>query len=174
MVARVVVDGDPRAFDVLVRKHQSAVRSLLRRLCAGDVATADDLAQETFLRAYRKLPAFRGDSKLSSWLYRIAYNVFLSHRRKRSQREEESLEALDGEAAPSAPSSLARHDVNRAFEVLRDEERAVLSLTYGRELTQEEAAEILSMPLGTLKTHATRAKAKLKKRLAAWKTETVS
>jgi RNA polymerase sigma-70 factor (ECF subfamily) len=170
LVARVAATGDHAAFAALVRRHQSAIRGLLRRLCAGDAATADDIAQEVFMQAYRRMPTFRGDARLSSWLYRIAYNAFVSHRRKR-RPEGENLDALQDHPAPSGPSMIARHDVHRAFAVLREEERAALSLTFGAELTHEEAAEILGWPLGTLKTHVNRGKAKLKKRLAAWKAE---
>ena len=74
LVARVLASDDRRAFAELVRRHQSAVRGLLRRLCAGDAAQADDLAQETFLRAYRSLKGWRGEGRLSPWLYRIAWN----------------------------------------------------------------------------------------------------
>lgn len=167
LIARVVATGDHHAFSVLVRRHQSAVRSLLRRLCAGDHATADDLAQEVFLRAYQNLGGFRQDAKLSSWLYRIAYNTFLAHRRRPS-RVEQSQEAMEDGPAPSGPSTIARHDVNRAFEHLREEERAALALTYGRDLSHGEAAEILGWPVGTLKTHVRQGKEKLRARLSAW------
>lgn len=174
LVARVVATGDQNAFATLVRRHQSSVRALLRRLCAGDHALADDLAQETFLRAHRHLDRFRGDAKLSSWLYRIAYNTYLSHARKKSSQELPLEEGREGEAAAPAELTLARHDLNRAFAVLRPEERAALSMTYGRDLDHEEAASILGMPLGTLKTHVRRGKEKLRKKLKAWQNEVVA
>jgi len=82
LIARVVVRDDRHAFGELVRRHQSAVRSPLRRLTNGNAALADDLAQETFLLAYRNLKSFRQDAKFSTWLYRIAYNAFLGDARK--------------------------------------------------------------------------------------------
>ena len=82
LIARAVVQDDRHAFGELVRRHQSVVRSTLRRLTGGNVALADDLAQETFLLAYRNLTSFRQEAKFSTWLYRIAYNVFLADARK--------------------------------------------------------------------------------------------
>src|SRR5436309_5765 len=82
LIARVVVSDDRHAFGELVRRHQSSVRATLRKLAGGNTAQADDLAQETFLLAYRNLKSFRQDAKFSTWLYRIAYNAFLADLRK--------------------------------------------------------------------------------------------
>src|SRR5215831_19609739 len=82
LIARIVVSDDRHAFGELVRRHQSAVRATLRKLVGGNTALADDLAQETFLLAYRKLKQFRQEAKFSTWLYRIAYNVFLADARR--------------------------------------------------------------------------------------------
>ena len=79
LVARVLVKDDHHAFAELVRNHQSAIRGLLRQLTRGDLALADDLAQETFLRAYKNIRNFRGEAKFSTWLYRIGYNLSLIH-----------------------------------------------------------------------------------------------
>src|SRR5438445_10407725 len=82
LIARCVVGDDRHAFAELVRRHQSTVRACLRKLTAGNAALADDLSQETFLLAYRNLQSFRHEAKFSTWLYRIAYNVFLADARK--------------------------------------------------------------------------------------------
>jgi RNA polymerase sigma-70 factor (ECF subfamily) len=163
LVARVLAEDDRRAFAELVRRHQSAVRTVLRRLCAGDAARADDLAQETFLRAYRKLDGWRGEGRLSTWLYRIAYHLWASDARRLP--EPEVPEA--GEVRPHGDAADARLDLSRAFGVLRAEERAALALAYGEEATHEEAAQVLECPLGTLKTHVARGKAKLRRYFAA-------
>jgi RNA polymerase sigma-70 factor (ECF subfamily) len=142
------------------------VRGLLRRLTGGDLAQADDLAQETFLRAYRGLKGYRGGAKFSSWLYRIACNVFLSQDRgsRAALPEPAALEAGEGEV--HLPDGLLeRHDLERALASLKPRERAALVLTYANELTHEEAAVILDCPLGTLKTHVARAKEKLRRQL---------
>ena len=96
LVARVVVQDDRHAFSELVRRHQSAVRTTLRRLTAGNHALADDLAQDTFMLAFRHLRSFRHDAKFSTWLYRIATNAYLADVRK---RKEELLGDRDSDVA---------------------------------------------------------------------------
>ena len=167
LITRVLLRDDRRAFGVLVSRHQSAVRGLLRRLTGGDLAQADDLAQETFLRAYRGLSGYRGGAKFSSWLYRIACNVFFSRDRGSRLAEPEPLPVLEAGASDvSLPDALLeRYDLERALASLKPRERAALVLTYANELTHEEAAVILDCPLGTLKTHVARAKEKLRRQL---------
>ena len=167
LISRVLVGDDRRAFGALVARHQSAVRGLLRRLTGGDLAQADDLAQETFLRAFRGLRGYRGGAKFSSWLYRIACNVFFSRDRgsREAPVEPPSLEAGLPEQALLPDMLLERYDLERALATLKPRERAALVLTYANELTHEEAAVILDCPLGTLKTHVARAKEKLRLRL---------
>lgn len=159
LIARVLVDDDRHAFSELVRRHQSQVRSVLRRLTQNG-ALADDLAQETFLSAYRSLSQFRGGARFSTWLYRIAWNAWLAHARRPALMLVPPLPD-----APTMDAVLSRVDLNHALAELRPEERAAVALTYGEDLTHEEAAEILSWPLGTLKTHVLRAKEKLRARL---------
>jgi RNA polymerase sigma factor (sigma-70 family) len=161
LVARVLASDDRRAFAELVRRHQSAVRSLLRRLCAGDAAQADDLAQETFLSAYRSLATWRGGGRLSTGLYRIAWNGWASQaRRLPLPRLDAPAPARDAEGA-----AIDRHDLERAMAGLRDEERAALALAYGQDVSHEEAAAILDCPVGTLKTNILRGKEKLRRML---------
>ncbi len=162
LVARVLASDDRRAFAELVRRHQSAVRGLLRRLCAGDAAAADDLAQETFLKAYRSLRSWRGEGKLSTWLYRVAWNGWASQARR--------LPTPEVEAPPpprdAAEAAIDRHDLERALGALRQDERAALALAYGQDVSHEEAAAILDCPVGTLKTNILRGKEKLRRMLA--------
>ncbi|MBX2813770.1 MAG: sigma-70 family RNA polymerase sigma factor [Myxococcales bacterium] len=173
LVLRVVAGNDHHAYATLVRRHQSEVRGMLRRLCVGNASVADDLAQEVFIKVYRSLDRFRHDAKFTSWLYRIAYNTYVSYARKKGGKEllveaEDFLSSVE-----ERPPSFARHDLSKAMTSLRPEERAALTLTYGQDLSHEEAAEILGCPLGTLKTHVTRGKQKLRKRLQAWQGEVV-
>ena len=79
LVARVLAGDDRHAFAELTRRHQSTVRTLLRRLTRNDHALADDLAQDTFIQVYRSLRQFRGEAKFATWIYRIAYNTFLTY-----------------------------------------------------------------------------------------------
>jgi RNA polymerase sigma-70 factor (ECF subfamily) len=168
LIARVLTGDDRNAFAELVRRHQSAVRGLLRKLTGGDQGRADDLAQETFLRAYRGLGGFSGETQLSAWLFRIAYRTFLSDLRARKNilvsPEEPDPDAEGLEAQTSlAEAAALRHDLARAMGQLRPEERAALALTYGQDISHEQAAAILEWPLGTLKTQIARAKAHLRK-----------
>ena len=174
LIARAVVHDDRHAFGELVRRHQSAVRSTLRRLTGGNIAQADDLAQETFLLAYRNLKSFRQEAKFSTWLYRIAYNVFLADARK--IKELPMAEDAEGEpvaVADATAPSLSRQaalsiDLERAMLVLSEAERAAIVQCYHNDLSHEEAAQVLGCPVGTVKTHILRAKQKLKARLGAW------
>lgn len=150
---------DAAAFGVLVRTHQSAVRGFLRRLTRGDHALADDLAQETFLEAHRKLAQFRGDSPFAGWLCAIAWSRFLMTARRRKL---EPLHDADEEAALPEGDSVLRLDIERAFARLRAPERAALTLCFALGFNHEEAAQALDIPLGTLKSHVARGREKLK------------
>ncbi|MDX2220406.1 MAG: sigma-70 family RNA polymerase sigma factor [Burkholderiales bacterium] len=172
LIARVVVHDDRNAFAELVRRHQSAVRASLRKLARGDEGLADDLAQETFLLAYRNLAKFRFDAKFSTWLYRIAHNVFVSDARKMKEVLHDTEDDLSPEIPDSAPpladSASLRLDLDRAMECLNDAERAVIVQCYYNDLSHDEASQVLGMPLGTVKTHVLKAKEKMKSRMAAW------
>lgn len=166
LVARGLLGNDRRAFEQLLRRHQGMVRAQLRRLLRGDEAAADDLAQETFLLAWRKLDQFRGEARFATWLYRIAYACFLQFLRKRTWPSDDGeIEQL---AASPQPVDL-QLDLERAMRCLSTAEQTVLLHCVQLGLSHEEAAYVLAMPLGTVKTHATRGKAKLRTRLAAWR-----
>jgi RNA polymerase sigma factor (sigma-70 family) len=168
LVTRALLGDDRRAFEQLVRRHQGMVRSQLCRLLHGDGAAADDLAQETFLLAWRKLDQFRNEARFSTWLYRIAYACFLQACRKKSwgihHADDHEMTQLP---APSQTMDL-RLDLARAMQHLSKAEQAVLLHCAQLGLSHDEAAYVLEMPLGTVKTHATRGKAKLKTWLSAW------
>ena len=168
LAARALLGDDRRAFEQLVRRHQGMVRAQLCRLLHGDAAAADDLAQETFLLAWRKLDQFRGEARFSTWLHRIAYSCFLQACRTKSWAARDAQD--DGMEELPAPASAVdlRLDLARAMRHLSTGEQAVLLHCVQLGLSHEEAAYVLGMPLGTVKTHATRGKAKLKTWLAAW------
>lgn len=168
LVARALLGDDRQAFEQLVRRHQGMVRAQLCRLLHGDEAAADDLAQETFLLAWRKLDQFRSEARFSTWLYRIAYSCFLQMCRTKSwaARNEQDNE-MEQLPAPTNAMDL-RLDLARAMQHLSAAEQAVLLHCVQLGLSHEEAAYVLAMPLGTVKTHAMRGKAKLKTWLSAW------
>ncbi len=167
LVARVLLDDDRDAFAQIVRRHQSPVRSLLRRLSCGDTALADDLAQETFLRAYRGLAGFRGDARLGTWLHRIAYRTFLDEAVRR--RDELGRELADDEAPDAREGADLRMDLEQAMRFLSPAERTAIALAFGRDLSHEEVATVLDCPVGTVKTHIARGKDRLRRRLLAWR-----
>jgi len=168
LVARALLGDDRRAFEQLVRRNQGMVRAQLRRLLQSDEAAADDLAQETFLLAWRKLGQFRSEARFSTWLHRIAYGCFLQACRTKSwaarHAQDDEMEHLP---TPVQAMDL-RLDLARAMRHLSTAEQTVLLHCAQLGLSHEEAAYVLAMPLGTVKTHATRGKAKLKTWLAAW------
>lgn len=157
-------------FEVLVRDNQSRVRQQLRRLTHGDVALADDLAQETFVQAWQHWAGFRGEALVSTWLYRIAYRCFLMHRR--SAPPSAPADAIAAADTPAGgPDATLQIDVERALARLPEPERVALIHCFQLDLSHAEAADVLGWPLGTLKSHVARGKARLREHLAAWQLE---
>ena len=149
----------------MLRTHQGAVRAFLRRVC-GDAALADDLAQDAFIKAYRALDQLSDPQKLRSWLFGIAYREFLNHTRRAKRRRRLSWGAVPPEPA-AVPSGQAL-DIERAMDSLPPDCRAVVMLCLLHGLTQSEAAMATGLPLGTVKSHVTRGKAKLRAVLSAY------
>lgn len=161
LIAQVVVSRNRRAFDTLVRRHQSQVRRFFLHQTLGDTALADDLAQETFIRAWLRLGDFRGLSSFGTWLLRIAYNVFYDYLRTR--KDTAPLDELPpgGEGICEQPSVGTRIDLYEALRLLRPDERTCLTLFYMEDLTIPRIATVTGMPQGTVKSHLARGKAKL-------------
>ena len=168
LVARVLVDDDQHAFGGLVRRHQSAVRGLLRQLTRTDVALADDLAQQAFLRAYKNIRSFRGEARFSTWLYRIAYNCFREDARRRKELVGIDEEQIQRQQDPHVADPGLRHDLMRALNLLPLNERSAVLLCCQNGLSHDEAARVLDIPLGTVKTNVLRGREKLKRMLADW------
>ena len=168
LVTRVLVDDDQHAFGELVRRHQSSVRGLLRQLTRADAALADDLAQEAFVRAYRNIRSFRGEARFFTWLYRIAYNCFREHARRRKEFVGIDEEQLQSEHDPHIVDPGLRHDLMHALSLLPLHERTAVVLCCQNGLSHNEAARVLDIPLGTVKTNVLRGREKLKRTLAAW------
>jgi len=137
-------------------------------LANGDSHLADDLAQETFIRAWKKLNTFRGQSRFTTWLFGIAYNHWRMHLRVRHEIALEDVEKPPPETAlaDAAAASRARLDLAEAFKALTAAERAAIVLCCQNGLTHEEAAQILECPVGTVKTHVLRGKEKLRRQLS--------
>ena len=172
-LAREAAAGDAAAFGVLVRQHQSRLRGFLLRMTRGNHALADDLAQETFLEAFRKIAQY-GTGSFCGWLCAIAYSRYLMEARKRKLESlDEAAEMPDGAPDPET-ASLARLDLEQALARLVPAQRAALTLCFALGLSHEEAAASLNLPLGTLKSHVNRGRERLAGMLAAWRNEAVS
>ncbi|NJO12546.1 MAG: RNA polymerase sigma factor [Gammaproteobacteria bacterium] len=161
LIARVLAHDDHEAFAALVRLHQSAVRRFLRRLTAPDWSRADDLAQETFWKAYRHLASFQGRGRFSSWLFGIAYQVFITQQRRASNIAHLPLPDDLPHLEDAALHATQQHTFDQLLDALRPEERTAIVLHYQHELTHPEIAAALQAPLGTIKTLLRRARLKL-------------
>jgi RNA polymerase sigma-70 factor, ECF subfamily len=170
LIARVVRSDDRVAFGELVSRHQGVVRGFLRRMQGGSGTLAsdiaDDLAQETFLKAYRSLRNFRADSNFIVWLCAIAANELRNEWRRRKRRDELDAIYLEepGEVRATEVATIGG-DLSAAIASLSDAQRAALSLCYEQGLSHEEAAAALQWPVGTLKSHVSRGKARLRQLL---------
>lgn len=163
--------GDRRAFEELVRAHQHRVYGLALRML-GDAAEAQDVAQEVFLRAHRGLAEFRGDARLSTWLYTIASRLCLNRlagsKRRLTRPGDEALDrVVDGRPGPD--ETLERDELDaalrRAIAELPEERRVVVVLRDVDGLAYEEIAEILALPVGTVRSRLHRARLDLKDKL---------
>jgi RNA polymerase sigma-70 factor (ECF subfamily) len=159
LAARVAGSDDQAAFQQLVQRHQAAIRGFLRRLLAGDHGTADDLAQETFLLAYRKMPTWKASGSFSSWLHTIAYRQFLQFVRKHG-RQEVMAEPPDRGFDPT-PSVDAEILLPLLMRQVSPEERACLTLAYAAGMSHPEIVAITGLALGSVKSHIFRGRQKL-------------
>jgi RNA polymerase sigma-70 factor (ECF subfamily) len=158
--------GDEDAFAVLLNRYKGMMYSMAYRLMR-DPGRAEDMAQESFIKAYAALPGFRGQSKFSSWLYRICYNTCISELRKRKPEVE-----LDEAMAVETEGPVEAYRTKGIQEVVQDEVRklpadyrAAITLYHFNGLSYEEIAQMTRKPMGTVKAHIHRARAVLKTRL---------
>jgi RNA polymerase sigma-70 factor, ECF subfamily len=166
--------GDQDAFALLVQRHQRRVFNLVLRMLQ-DYEDASEVTQEAFLAAWQGLPSFRGEARFATWLYRIAYHCCLRQleRRKRERNLQATIQAeqiLEGMyKEEQVEDILELRDrqavVREQLEQMPARYRSVLILRHLQEMTYEEMAAVLSMPIGTIKTHLFRARHLLKERL---------
>ena len=148
-LSRRAAAGDSAAFAMLVEKYERPLRSFLARMGASE---PDDIAQDAFLKAWRFAGQYDGRARYSTWLTRIAWRCRLDVLRRERTEEPEGQESAGGHERSAEVSDMLRR--------LSDKERAALVLCEGHGWTHPEAAELLEMPLGTLKSCVARAKAK--------------
>ena len=161
LVTQVAVFHNKRAFDQLVRKYQSPVRRFFLNQTLGDEQLSDDLAQETFIKAYLNITKFRGLSSFSTWLMRIAYNVFYDDVRARKQTEDvdTSISALIQSA--SAGDSNLKMDIYTALALLKPDERTCITLQLIDGYPIDQISKITGVPENTVKSHLRRGKEKM-------------
>lgn len=174
MIVRKVLQGDVNAFEKLVTEYERAVYAIAQRM-TGNAEDAADMTQETFIKAYNSLSSFRGDSKFSVWLYRIANNVCLDFLRSRSRKptvslstedddgEETQLDIADESQSPELllESALTRDAVRRGLDSLPPDYKQILLLREIQGLSYEEIAAALGIESGTVKSRIFRARKRL-------------
>lgn len=172
-IIKSVLNGDTQAYEAIVRSYEKKVYNLALRM-VGNPDDAADMAQETFIKAYKALDSFRSDSKFSVWLYRIATNVCLDFLRRKSRSNTVSLTADDddGDAQLDIPDlngnpeeelsrKLTIDAVQRGLQTLGEQQRSILVLREINGLSYEEIAQTLDIDIGTVKSRIFRARKRL-------------
>lgn len=177
-LVRRVQKGDKRAFDLLFGRYQHKILSLVRRYVA-DEKEAEDVTQEAFIKAYRALPRFRGDSQFFTWVYRIAINTAKNHLVSRSRRppssdvdpEEadfydgsEPLRELESPERALSTSQLAA-EINAAIADLPDDLRSAVTLREFDGMSYEQIAQVMDCPVGTVRSRIFRAREAIEVRM---------
>ena len=161
LVAQVVIFGNKRAFDALVKKYQSSVRRYFLHQTLGDEPLSDDLAQETFIKAYTHIATFKNLSNFSTWLFQIAYNVFFDYIRTRKETSGREDWETDASCRTEQKSPGTKMDIYRGLAQLKEVERTCITLHYMEDLSTDKISAITGLPTGTVKSHLSRGKEKL-------------
>lgn len=167
LVAQVAVLGNKRAFDELVRRYQSPVRRFFLHQTLGDEQLSDDLAQDTFIKAYTNIGKFRGLASFQTWLMRIAYNVFYDYTRKNKSPKLEDDKGLNKASSDPQPHNLGgasvelKMDIYHALALLKPDERTCITLQMIDGYDIAGIAKITQLKEGTVKSHLSRGKEKL-------------
>ena len=160
LVAQVAISGNRRAFDELVRRYQSPVRRFFLNLTLGDGQLSDDLAQDTFVKAYLNITKFRGLSSFQTWLMRIAYNVFYDYTRKR-QLAVSDWQLAESQQPTANSQQPLKMDLYAALALLKPDERTCITLQLIDGYDIAGIAKITGLKEGTVKSHLSRGKEKL-------------
>ena len=160
LVTQVAVSGNRRAFDELVRRYQSPVRRFFLSQTMGNEQLSDDLAQDTFIKAYTSITSFRGLASFKTWLMRIAYNVFYDYTRKRQIAVSDWQLAESQQPTAKSQQPIAM-DLYAALALLKPDERTCITLQLIDGYDIAGIAKITQMKEGTVKSHLSRGKEKL-------------
>ncbi|NDV58700.1 RNA polymerase sigma factor [Bacteroides sp. 519] len=165
LVAQIVVFNNTRAFDQLVKKYQSSIRRFFLNQTCGDSELSDDLAQDTFIKAYTNIASFKNLSSFSTWLYRIAYNIFYDYIRSRKETTDLDSREIDNVHYTEQDNFSQQTDIYQSMKMLKDIERTCITLFYMEDQSIDKIAGITGCPVGTVKSHLSRGKEKLAKYL---------
>ena len=160
LVTKVVMLHDRKSFDLLVKKYQSPIRGFFLQQTLGDSQLSDDLAQDTFVKAYTHLQSFKGMSNFSTWLYRIAYNVWYDYMRSHKETQDIDSPAVTRKNSQGGNAAL-KMDLLNALKILSENERTCITLQLMDGLSIDKIAEVTGMAQGTIKSHLSRGKTKL-------------
>lgn len=160
LVTQVAVFHNKRAFDQLVRKYQSPVRRFFLNQTLGDEQLSDDLAQETFIKAYVNITKFRGMSSFSTWLMRIAYNVFYDDVRARRQTEDIDTSVAAVRQTAAGDNNL-KMDLYKALALLKPDERSCITMQLIDGYPIDQISKITGIAENTVKSHLRRGKEKM-------------
>ena len=160
LATQVAVSGNRRAFDELVRRYQSPVRRFFLSQTMGNEQLSDDLAQDTFIKAYMSIASFRGLASFKTWLMRIAYNVFYDYTRKRQIAVSDWQLAESQQPTAKSQQPIAM-DLYAALALLKPDERTCITLQLIDGYNIAGIAKITQMKEGTVKSHLSRGKEKL-------------
>lgn len=160
LVTQVAVFHNRRAFDKLVREYQSPVRRFFLSQTFGDSQLSDDLAQDTFVKAYTHIGQFQGKSSFLTWLYRIAYNVYYDYTRSHRPTADIDSPTVRTTGSPTVDSNL-KLDLYDALQLLTPPERTCVTLQLMEGQAIDKIAEITDIPLNTVKSHLSRGKKKM-------------
>lgn len=161
LINKVVVSGNKEAYGQIVERYQNQIRYFLLNLTAGNSTLSYELAQETFVKAYLSLHTFLNKAKFSTWLTRIAYNLYYDYINEQC-RTTGLDECYTLESNCRTDNSILKNDVHKALETLKPAERSIVTLYYLEEYTIKDICKITNMPSGTVKSHLHRAKEHLK------------
>ena len=163
LVSRVALLGDRKAFNQLVEAYQSPIRRFFIHLTGGDEELSKDLSQDTFVKVWLNIGSFRAASKFSTWLYRIAYNIFYDYARARKPAASMDVEILSDKLTADMPDRDFGIDFAQALKILKEEERTAVLLFFMEDQTVDKISRIMGCPTGTVKSHLHRGKEKLTK-----------
>lgn len=161
LIARCVTLDDHRAFARLVEAYSPGLRRFIFNMTLGDAALTDDIAQNTFIKAYSSIKSFRAAARFSTWLYAIACREIADHRRKRSEIPIAELPPGRAMAPNDHHSTELHHDIMEAMKTLNDAERTAVLLFYLEDRPLKEVARITGRPEGSTKASLHRAKQKM-------------